>query len=177
MSAPKGNLFWKKRSSHGRNPKFYNPEELWEACCEYFEWVRKNPLSAAELVKYQGKAKVKYVPKMRAMTVLGLCIFLDITYQSWGNYKGKEGFFEVCTRVENIIRTQKFEGAAAELLNHAIIARELGLAEKKEYSGPDGKSIEHNVKASRAIDLNKLSKEEAEQLRGIIAKATIRIGE
>jgi hypothetical protein len=51
---PKGNQFWKIRSSHGRNPIFAKPDDLWEACCQYFEWVDKHPLTAAELVKYQG---------------------------------------------------------------------------------------------------------------------------
>lgn len=39
------------------------------------------------------------------------------------------------TRVEQIIRQQKFEGAAAELLNPNIIARDLGLADKKVLGG------------------------------------------
>lgn len=37
--------------------------------------------------------------------------------------------------MEEIIRTQKFEGASADLLNPNIIARDLGLAEKQEHSG------------------------------------------
>jgi hypothetical protein len=34
--------------------------------------------------------------------------------------------------VEEIIRTQKFEGASADLLNPNIIARDLGLADKQD---------------------------------------------
>ena len=67
---------------------------------------------------------------MRAMTVAGLCIFLDISQQAWGEYRMREGFGEVTSRVDNIIRTQKFEGASAGLLNANIIARDLGLSEK-----------------------------------------------
>ena len=36
-------------------------------------------------------------------------------------------FLSVITRIENIIFTQKFTGAAADLLNPNIIARDLGL--------------------------------------------------
>ena len=54
---PRGNQLWKLRSSHGRNLIFKNPDDLWDACCEYFEWIDKHPLTAAELVKYQGEAK------------------------------------------------------------------------------------------------------------------------
>ena len=132
MAAPKNNQFWKVRSSHGRKPKFKTPDILWGVCCEYFEWVDKHPLQAAELVKFQGKHKLAKLPKMRAMTILGLCIFLDIATITWSEYREKKGFSYITTRVDEIIRTQKFEGAAAELLNSNIIARDLGLSDKHE---------------------------------------------
>lgn len=143
--APKGNQFWKARSSHGRNPIFKNSEELWGACVEYFEWIEDNPLTAAELVKYQGEANLTYVPKMRAMTVEGLCLFLDIGYQTWRDYAGREDFSEVVTRAEAVIREQKFTGAAAEMLNPNIIARDLGLRDKQDHqhTGPGGGPIQH----------------------------------
>ena len=135
MPAPKGNQFWKARSSHGRRPLFATPEDLRTACHEYFEWVDANPLYAAELVKFQGDAKVVEVPKMRAMTISGLCLFLDISPDTWGEYAKKEDFSLITREIEETIRTQKFAGAAAELLNANIIARDLGLADKREHSG------------------------------------------
>lgn len=146
MAAPKGNQFWKARSSHGRKPVFETPAALWDAACEYFEWVDKNPLTAAELVKYQGKYRTAKVPKMRAMTINGLCLFLDIGERTWRDYESKsEDFLRVIKQVENIIRQQKYEGAAADLLNSSIIARDLGLADKRELSGPDGGAIKTEV--------------------------------
>jgi len=127
-----GNSAWKARSTHGRNPIFESPEHLYEACGEYFQWVEDNPLIAAESVKFQGIGKTMMVPKMRAMTITGLCNFLDISFPTWKDYKSKPDFSDICARVENIIYQQKLEGAAADMLNHAIIARELGLTEKKE---------------------------------------------
>lgn len=135
MPAPKGNKFWEARTSHGRDKIFQDPENLWAACTEYFEWVTDNPLSAAELVKFQGKAKVSYLPKMRIMTVEALCLFLGIGYSTWRDYAAREGFSEVVTRVEAVIRQYKMEGAAAEMLNPNIVARDLGLADKKDHSG------------------------------------------
>lgn len=132
MAAPKGNQFWKARSRHGRRPLWEDAGELWEACEDYFEWVESNPLKASELVKFQGKSKVATVPRMRAMTISGLCIFLGIDPTTWIDYGKKKGFSHITTRVEEIIRQQKFEGAAADLLNSNIIARDLGLADKKE---------------------------------------------
>lgn len=134
MSAPKGNRFWEARSSHGRKPIFEKPEDLWKACVEYFEWVEDNPLETAELVKFQGEATIATLPKMRAMTIQGLCIFLDIARFTWDNYRNREDFLSVVTRVEEVLYNQKFSGAAADLLNPNIIARDLGLAEKKEVS-------------------------------------------
>ena len=49
-------------------------------------------------------------------------------YQS--NYKNNPDFLGVVKEVEEIIYNQKFTGAAADLLNSNIIARELGLADK-----------------------------------------------
>jgi hypothetical protein len=79
---------------------------------------------------------------MRAMTFNGLCIFLDIDRKTWDLYREREEYAAVCARVDGVIREQKFTGAAAGLLNPVIIARELGLADKQEVSGPDGKPIE-----------------------------------
>lgn len=135
MAAPEGNQFWKARSSHGRKPTFATPEQLREACLEYIDWVEANPLYSSELTTYQGASKLVDVPKMRPMTISGLCIFLDIDKSTWFEYAKKEGFSNVTTCVEEIIRTQKFEGAASGFLNPNIIARDLGLAEKTEHSG------------------------------------------
>ena len=76
MAAPLGNKFWLARSSHGRNPIFKNPDELWIAACEYFEWVQANPLYEDKVNFHQGQAVHELVPKMRAMTIQALTFFL-----------------------------------------------------------------------------------------------------
>lgn len=138
MAAPQGNSFWKARSSHGRAPIFANPDDLWAACAEYFEWVEANPLWEDKVMSYQGVNTHEPVARMRAMTLGGLCIFLDITRPTWDAYRKNEDFSSVSTRVEEIIRDQKFSGAAADLLNANIIARDLGLADKSEFTGSNG---------------------------------------
>lgn len=132
MAAPLGNRFWEARSSHGRNPIFADPEQLWDAACQYFQWVEDNPLLEMKPFAYQGVVIQEPVPKMRAMTIDGLCIFLDITRQTFDNYCGREGFFDIMTRIQSVIRSQKFAGAAADLLNPNIIARDLGLIDRQE---------------------------------------------
>lgn len=142
MAAPVGNSFWEARSSHGRKPIFGSPDELWDGCIEYFRWVEENPLKEAKAFAFQGVVTVESLPKMRAMTIAGLCIFLDISKRTWDDYRVREDFIPVCEQVEQIIRDQKFTGAAADLLNANIIARDLGLAERSEHTGKDGTAIE-----------------------------------
>lgn len=132
MAAPKGNKFWKKRSSHGLNPIFTDPDVLRNACEQYFEWVEENPLYERKAFHASGIITETDIPKMRAMTISGMCIFLGISHDTWGRYRKKEDLCVVTTWAEEIIRTQKFEGAAAEFLNANIIARDLGLKDQSE---------------------------------------------
>jgi len=134
MSAPAGNRFWELRSSHGRKPIFERAEDLWSAACEYFEWVEANPLWEDKLVTFQGSAKHEPVAKMRAMTLAGLCLFLDVDKDTFAGYRQREGFSGVTARIDDVIRSQKFAGAAADLLNANIIARDLGLADKQDLN-------------------------------------------
>lgn len=166
MAAPKGNQFWKARTKHGRDKLFSSPEILWEACCEYFEWVENHPLKAAELVKYQGRARLRRVPRMRAMTIGGLCVFLGIHRGTWNEWRKVDDYSEVVTRVEEIIYDQKLTGAAADLLNANIIARELGLK--------DAQSVEHATKEGSVMvvpgivsvdDWNKAAQDQQRQLK------------
>lgn len=85
------------------------------------------------------------MPKMRAMTVVGLCNFLDIGTSTWFDYAKREGFSDIVSRAEQVMRQQKFEGASADLLNPNIIARDLGLADKQEHGGEGGGPIRHVI--------------------------------
>lgn len=131
MAAPKGNRFWEARTTHGA-PHKYDAMTLWKACVEYFHWVEDNPLKEEKVFHNQGNVTRATVSKMRAMTMDGLYTFLDISPQSWKNWRTTEGLMETVQRVERIIRDQKFSGAAADLLNSNIIARDLGLTERIE---------------------------------------------
>ena len=82
---------------------------------------------------------------MRAMTEGALCIYLDISTTCWEVYKNRDGFKAVTTRICEIIRAQKFQGAASEFFNANIIARDLGLSDKQEHTGKDGGPIESSV--------------------------------
>lgn len=154
MQFQKGNKFWLARSSHGRNPIFSDPEQLRNACYEYFEWVENNPLYEEKIFHAQGIITKDTVTKMRAMTISGLCLFLDICENTWANYKKQRDFLSITLEVEKVIYNQKFAGASADLLNPNIIARELGLADKQqnEHTGVDGKPIAHSVEIKVTFD-------------------------
>jgi len=155
MAAPKGNQFWLARSRHGRKPIFESPQMLWEGCLDYFQWIEDNPLYETKVFAYQGAVDKENgfveVPKMRAMTLSGLCIFLDISMETWTLYKQREDFIGVCSEAEQIIYNQKFQGAAADFLNANIIARDLGLKDQQE------------TKHTGTISLTEMSQEELDR--------------
>ncbi len=139
MAAPKKNEFWKLRAVNaGPKKLFDSPETLWNSACEYFQYCVDNPLLAVE---YAGGKRVT-VPKMRAFSWSGLELYLDIN--SFREYKTNEKykkFFPVIAKIEKVMYTQKFEGAAAGFLNPAIIARDLGLSDRHEHTGKDGQPL------------------------------------
>lgn len=149
MAPPIGNQFWKARSKHGRNRLFASAELLWEACCEYFQWVEDNPLLEMKPFAYQGVVIQEPVAKMRAMTINGLCLFLDIDETTWRAWREVDDFSMVVSKAEKIIYEQKFTGAAADLLNPNIIARDLGLADKKDIGSSDGSMTPRGIDASK----------------------------
>ena len=168
-AAPIGNQFWKLRSKHGRDKLFATPELLWEAACEYFQWCEENPLYEMKGFAYQGSVTKEEFPKMRAMTLSGLCFYLNCNEAYFRTFKaqlpeGEKDFNTVITDIEKTIYNQKFQGAAADLLNANIIARDLGLSDNSnvnikaetmitgiEYIIPDENKNTTSAKAARSV--------------------------
>lgn len=158
MAPPIGNRFWERRSSHGRNPIFATSEELWKACVEYFEDNAAHPL--VKPIIHQGELQTEGEPVPRAMTMAGLCIFLDIGESTWSDYKHKDDFSAVVRKVEMVMFDQKFTGAAAGMLNSNIIARDLGLVDRKDNISSDGSM----TPKSPSLDASKLSMDTLKEL-------------
>jgi hypothetical protein len=136
MAAPKNNEFWKLRSKHGRDKLFATPALLEEAAYEYFAWCQANPWIRID-VRGKDNEEVR-LPTARPFTIKGLCLYCDASEQFWRTFKASEAakdFLAVITRIEEIIYTQKFEGAVVGAFNANIISRDLGLVDKKELSG------------------------------------------
>ena len=139
MPAPKGNHYWEPRKKHGNN-KTYKPDELWEAACTYFQWCEDNPWTQAIPVKAGpqfGQTVTASTP--RPFTLKALCIHLGITFQTFLNYETDNEYSDTCSNIKDIISNQKFEGAAVGIFNSSIIARDLGLTDKREHGNSKGK--------------------------------------
>ena len=135
-----GNEFWKFRSKHGRDKLFATPQLMWEAACEYFQWCEDNPLYESKGFAFQGVITTEIFPIMRAMTLSQLCFYLNCNEAYFRQFKaslpaGEKDFSTIINDIEQTIYNQKFQGAAGNLLNANIIARDLGLKEQTEHSG------------------------------------------
>lgn len=195
MPAPKKNKFWELRTKHGRDKIFTSPKLLWKAATEYFEWCDNNPIikneqkrgsqkiDILELLSISKKENIDIntllhdsmsgiieIPTPRPYGIAALCVYLGVNKKYFNDFKsslkeGDEDFSEVITRIEEIIYTQKFDGAAVGLYNGNIIARDLGLTDKKE--------LDHTTKGeslNKVTDLSSLSIEELQSLKSIHEK-------
>lgn len=169
MGAPKGNQFWKFRTKHGRNKVFEDPDVLWEECVKYFEWCQDNPLEEEKVFHASGEITRTTVSKMRAMTLAGLCFYLKISETTWANRRKEDDFLWVTHEAEQTIYNQKFTGAAADLLNANIIARDLGLADKKE--------LEHKGDAFKGVTDDEIDNKIKEKFAKLNADSNQNTGE
>lgn len=134
-------------------PRAYQPDELLEKANEYFEWCIENPFYESQVIRGPFKKKdsknrettvshdFAQVPRMRPMTIEGFCNYAGIVVKTFHNYEkyGQDGehdeaYLQVTRRIRQIIENQQLEGAAAGFFQQNIIARKLGLADKRESS-------------------------------------------
>lgn len=152
MGWPIGNQYYLLRSKDGRDKKFASPEDLANAINKYFEWCLSNPLIESQAVKGRivnedGDVKnyeLAKIPKMRPFSLEGMCNFIDISLEGFYLYEKREDFVGVTKRARQIIENQQFEGASSGFLNPNIIARKLGLSDKKE--------VETSVKTAKYVN-------------------------
>jgi|GEM_PF-411939 len=150
-----------KRAGAGRPPKFETAEELWDVCCEYFEWVENNPMYEAKLMQHKSETWWEYIPKKRPMSQQGLCRFLEISTVNWWQFKNErsEEFARVADMVENVIYEQQFSGGAVGFFNSQMISKKIGLKEQHELGGPDGGPIR-----TQEVKLDSLTDEELQTI-------------
>ena len=121
---------------------------MWDACVEYLDWAHENPLLEAKVVSGKNGPEIVELAKARVFTITGLCVYLGVDTTTWMRWASNDpaerrlDLHPVISKVKLIIETQKYELAAASLANANLVARDLGLTERREVSGPGGGPVE-----------------------------------
>lgn len=139
----------------GSPPKFSSPEDIAKRAREYFEWCQDETLNEEKLFAFQGDVTRDTIYHKRPFTQAGLCVFLEISEDTWRNYRNKPEFFEVVSEIDKVIYEQKFSGASVGLFNSSIISRDLGLKDKIET---DHKSSDGSMSPTRELTDEELMK-------------------
>ena len=150
---------YRERLSRTRRDKVHlTPQDFLDDCAEYFDWCEEHPLLEDKLFQFQGDVVRDSVSKVRPFTKKGLLNHVGLAESRYNSYKeqGRE-WSDAVELVEQFIYTQKFENAAAGLLNASIISRDLGLAEKSEVTGANGGPIQTEEVSARERVASKLA--------------------
>lgn len=117
---------------------YLSPQDLAEGAADYFQWVDDHPLLEEKVhFSKDGHVTRADLNKMRPYTIEALCAHLHIPTSRLDSYEKKQDgmWNDVVVAIRSIIRNQKFEGAAAGLLNASLIQRDLGMIDKIENTG------------------------------------------
>lgn len=135
------NEIWRLAKNYFRpDKKVKDPRDLLDKVLAYFKHLKEDHLEEAKLVSYEGSSNIEMIPKMRAGSIIGLCLHIgcsDSTYRLWRNGT-RSDFASVIKFAEDWLFNRKFDGASAGMLNATIISRDLGLVEKRELTGANG---------------------------------------
>lgn len=133
--------------SNRRDRIFLTPDDLLAEAVAYFKWAEDTPLQEEQLFHHRGAVVRANTDKVRAFTKKGLASYLGIPESRFSSYKQRKdpAWADVMELIEQVIHTQKFENAAAGLLNASLISRDLGLAEKQEVTGGGGGPISFSI--------------------------------
>lgn len=121
----------------GKNKYIESPEKLWEYYTEYKEWTKNNPILKQDFV---GKdAEEVYRKLERPLSFEGFEVYLrdngvicdlgDYDRDKDGRYSEYATILRACKKD---IEVNQFNGATVGIFQQNIIARKLGLVEKRE---------------------------------------------
>lgn len=145
--------FWQQRERRSRGGTegalhAISPDELLQAAFQYFQWIDKHPIQEEVLFHYQGEIVRDVINKRRPYTPQGLSSFAGITFLTYRALRKHDDYKDAIAFIDQIMFAQKFEGAAIGQFNANLIGRDLGLADRKELSGPEGGPIRQDVTLS-----------------------------
>lgn len=123
----------------GRPNKINSPEELWQYFLDYVDHAKSNPMYKVQYVGKDGREE--YQPLNVPITFEGFeCYLADkniiqdlglYASNSRGRYKQ---YVTIIARIRKNCFVNNFNGAAVGLFSPNLIARKLGLTDKKEVT-------------------------------------------
>lgn len=149
---------------------FSSPDLLWDAACEYFNWVDGHPWYNVEGIKSGDAAgTLMKIPTARPYTLTALCLYLHCSESYFREFKRhcSDDFLTVVEQIEQTVYAHKFEGAAVGAFNANIIARDLGLKDKSELSGDKDNPVRMH------LDLSNLTEEELKMMAIVKKKLNV----
>lgn len=135
----------------GRPRIWETPEDMEKSFIDYCKYLKDNQLEEVDYVGKDADRVIRY--KMRPPTVEGFCVWVGSTNTSFYDYQEREGFSGIIARIKDFCYSNCFDLAAAGFLKENIIARKLGLADKKEEIGAGSKSSEIKLPDGTIISL------------------------
>lgn len=130
----------KKNVYASKNRALKTPEELWAVACMYFDYTQNTPIQRKEYIKTGPLAGTEYtVETPRPFNWSGLSVYANLIgiAANLHRYARNENdmypeFQDVVKLINDVMFSQKFEGAAIGMYKENIIAREIGLADKQQ---------------------------------------------
>lgn len=115
------------------------PEQLFQLVIGYFEWAESTPLNTPETANFQGVVGQGQALKIRPFTNHALCLYLNISGSTWQKWRTDPEFMDVVEFADEVIREQKFSGAAAGVFNAGFIMKDLNMDNStvKSIGDPD----------------------------------------
>lgn len=134
-------------------PLKYKPAELLEKFKEYIQWLQDNRVEAeSTFIGMRGREKdtedksttVRKQKLYRPATIAGFLVHLGASERWWKELdEGRNGkeFSKVKSYIKEYCENNQIDGASIGIFNGNIISRLLGLADKNEVTGKDGKDL------------------------------------
>lgn len=105
----------------------HTPEQVMNLIVKYFEWAESNALKAGETANFQGMVYEHTIHKPRIFTWSALMLFCSFSAAGVARWKKTPGYDVVMDFADSVIKEQKYQLAAANMVNSSMIAKELGI--------------------------------------------------
>lgn len=138
-----------QRSKISRHKIFAEPDMMWKAACEYFEFCNSTYWYEHDVKVARGVIRHVKKKKGRPYTMGTLALFFDVWEDYFYVFKRQlkdtdphaENFKRVIAMIESTVRHQKFEGAANNAFNANLISYDLGIRKDNPQATGQGFQI------------------------------------